>query len=253
MLRCAEGRAALRAAGEQRYQIFVSTAHGMALLELGDPAGAEADMRETLAQAERLNEPFPLGFIKVVLAGLLAGAAPQGRLDEPSRLARDITGAKTGLLMGMARGALAEIKRRQGDLAGADEEACAACELVRPAPSTAWRAIAQRSRILLEQGRTEEALAIAEEGVQELERRDLAGQGEIALRLALVEALAATGKAEAARAALEKTLAQVRRRLADIPEAAARERYLTQVPTNARLRELAQQWLGLDVQAWVAA
>src|SRR5687767_2529779 len=101
--------------------------------------------------------------------------------------------------------------------------------------------------MLLEQGRADESLAVAQDGVQELERLDLAGIGEIALRLSLAEALHATGMTDEARAALSKTVERLRPRLEDIPEAAARARYLANVPANARLVALAKAWLGLDV------
>jgi hypothetical protein len=45
---------------------------------------------------------------------------------------------------------------------------------------------------------------------------------------------------------LRLTLPQLRRRVENIPDAAARARYLTQVPANARLLALARQWLGAE-------
>jgi len=211
---------------------------------LGDQAGAEAILRETLAQAERLSDAFPLALARSYLARLLAGSAPLERLDEPARLARDIIAAKNMSVINWAYGVLAKINWRQGDLAGAEAEARAACEAARPFPPHLWELTALRMRILLDLGRTTEAVAIGEEAVQHLERLGLAGYGELALRLAVAEARHAAGQTDAAHAMLADTIPRLKKRMDDIPEAAARERYVTNVPTNARLLALAKEWLG---------
>ena len=92
-----------------------------------------------------------------------------------------------------------------------------------------------------------EALEVSEEGVRELERLGLEGHGEVGLRLARAEARWATGQEEAARDALLKTLEQLRLRVDDIPDAAARVRYLTVIPANVRLLTRAKEWLGDEV------
>src|SRR5262249_16383552 len=137
--------------------------------ELGDLTGAEADLRETFAEAERLGEAVPLTYARTYLARFLAQAAPISRLDEPERLAHDAIKGNTATLMGVIYATLAEIRRRRGDLVAAEREARTACEAVRPFPAYAWWIIAFHASILLEQGRAEEALAITEAGVQELE------------------------------------------------------------------------------------
>jgi hypothetical protein len=52
------------------------------------------------------------------------------------------------------------------------------------------------------------------------------------------------GRTDAARAALADMIPRLKKRLDDIPEAAARERYLANVPVNARVVALAKAWLG---------
>jgi hypothetical protein len=148
--------------------------------------------------------------------------------------------------MGFAHGALAEIRRRRGNLIEAEGEARTAREATRPFPSFAWEVTALHASILLEQGRAEEALSVAEACVRELERLGLQGNGEIDLRLSRVEALSAAGETDAAHAALAEILPRLKKRLDDIPEPAARERYLTNVPANARVVALAGAWLGHD-------
>jgi hypothetical protein len=246
MLSSAEGKQLLGTAGEQRAYYFVSIYHGKALHELGDRAAAEAELRNNLA-AERLKEPLLVAYAKTFLARLLAGSAPTAELDEPAQLARDVLAANNPSLLGVAHGALAEIMRRRGDLPGAEAAARAACEAARPFAPYAWELIALWMQILIEQGRAAEALPIGDDAVRELERLGLAGNGELALRLAVAEAHHAVRDTAAAAAALAVALERLWLRVNDIPEGAARERYLTQVPVNARLIALGRAWL--DEQA----
>lgn len=248
LMRCnAEARDALRAAGEQRTQLILGSAYGKALLDLGDAPAAEADLRDTLARAERLNETLPLAFARAYLADLLAKTAPVAELAEPTRLAAEVLATNNLRLARAARSVLAEVKRRRGDLAGAEVEARAAREAVTPQPAYSWEPIACLSRIVLGQGRAEEARALAEDGVKELERLGLAGRGELELRVALASALAALGRTDEARSAVAAALPRLKMRLDDIPAGAARERYLTHVPASARLVALATEWLGESV------
>src|SRR5262249_33849125 len=132
------------------------------------------------------------------------------------------------------------------DLTLAEREARTACEAARPFPTFAGEVTALHAHILLEHGRVEEALAVAEAGVRELERLGLAGHGGSHLRPSWTEALHAPGRVEAARTALADTLPRLKKRLDDIPEPAARERYLANVPANARVVALARAWLGAE-------
>jgi len=68
-----------------------------------------------------------------------------------------------------------------------------------------------------------------------------------ALRLALVEACLAQGDEAQGETALRQALECVRLRASDIPDTVARERFLSQVPENARVRVLARQRWGTDV------
>jgi hypothetical protein len=109
---------------------------------------------------------------------------------------------------------------------------------------TRLSALAIKSAALLALGRAGEAKEVAALGVQIAD--ELGGAHEIKARLALVEALHSLGEADAAHAALEKALERLRLRVDDIPDAAARERYLTRVPANARLVALVRERLGLE-------
>jgi hypothetical protein len=244
MTRMRRARDMFQAVGEQRFQQGTRALLGKALHELGDPTGAEAELRDSLAQADRIGAGVSQVYVRMYLARLLAQTAPLDRLDEPEALAREVIAAKNTSLAGPAHGVLAEIRRRRGDLVDAEREARAGCEAARAFPSYACRAIALHARILIERGRAEEALAAAEAGVEELERLGFEGNGEIDLRLSLAEALHAVGRVEAARAALADAIPHLKKRLEDIPEPAARARYLTSVRANARMVALAEAWLG---------
>jgi hypothetical protein len=244
MLSAASGIRLFGTAGEPRGHMMFRTYYGMALHELGDRATAEAELRNSLAAAARMNEPFFVAFAKTYLARLLADAAPTAELDEPAQLARDAIAAKTPLRLGVAHGVLADIRRRRGDLPGAEAEARVACEAARPFPPFSWELIALRMQILIEQGRAAEALPIGDNAVRELERLDLAGYGELALRLAVAEVHHAVGDPAAAAAALALALERLWIRVRGIPEGLPRERYLTKVPVNAQLIALGRAWLG---------
>jgi len=247
MMSSADGRDALRVVGDQRYQSIASSLHAKALHDLGDRDGALAELRAAFGLAEQLSELIGLVSLKTELTRLLARAETQGEMDEAEQFAKDVIASGTLSLVGTGYGALAELKRRRGDLPGAEAETRAACEAMRPFPSLSWDLYAQRMRILIELGRAAEARSIGEEAVQLLERLGLAGCGELDLRLALAEARHGAGQVDAARAGIADTIPRLKKRLDDIPEAAARERYLTEDPPCARLVLLAKEWLGLDV------
>jgi tetratricopeptide (TPR) repeat protein len=230
--------------GLWRHRCIAGAYQGKALLELGDEAGAEAVLRENLAVAERRGETMPLTYARLYLARLLAQVSPLERLDEPEQLARAVIAGQNASLLGPAHGVLAVLSLRRGALAHAEAEARLACEWVRPFPAYSWDLLALRVHILLELGRREEALDTGEAALRELERLGLAGYGELNLRLAVVEAREARGQAEAARELLRSTLPRLRLRVEDVPDAPARVRYLTRVPTQARLLALAREWLG---------
>jgi hypothetical protein len=85
---------------------------------------------------------------------------------------------------------------------------------------------------------------VAALGVQEMERMGSQGVYAVSMCLALAEACFVEGDDGAGEAALRKALQCVRDRAADIPDPTMRERFLRQVPENARALELARQRWG---------
>ncbi|MFL5358394.1 hypothetical protein [Archangium sp.] len=100
------------------------------------------------------------------------------------------------------------------------------------------------SATLRAQGRHAEARREAELAVEQLKQMGNAGVYAVATHLALAEACFAEGDAGAGEAALREALQCVRDRASDIPDPAARERFLTHVPDNARTLALARERWG---------
>lgn len=227
-----------------RQRCIIGGHRGKALTDLGDYASAETALRENLAVAERQGDAMSLTYARLYLARLLSRVAAPDQLGEPEQLARAVIAAKNTSLLGHAHAVLAEIARRRGELEAAEAEARTACEQVQPFPAYSWDILALRLRILLALGRVTEALGTGEEALQRFEHIGMSGYGEVELRLAVVEAREAAGQPEASRELLQATLPRLLLRVEDIPGAAERTRYLTQVPAHARLLELARERLG---------
>ncbi|MDY7231678.1 serine/threonine-protein kinase PknK [Hyalangium rubrum] len=227
-----------------RQRCIVGGYQGKALTDLGDYTGAEAVLRENLAVAERRGEAMSLTYARLFLARLLCRVAAPAQLEESEQLTRAVIAANNMSLLGPAHGVLAELALHRGDLEVAEAEARTACELLRPFPTSSWEFHALHVQTLLALGRSREALEVAEAALQLFERIGMAGFGEIDLRLAVAEAREATGQPQSAREMLRTTLSRLRPRVEDLPDAATRARYLTQVPNHARLLALARDWLG---------
>jgi len=234
----------LAKAGRWMDRCIMATFYGKTLTDLGDHASAASVLRENLALSERRRDAPWLPYARVYLARVLSRIAPLDRLSEPEHLARAVIAVDNPLMVGLAHGVLAQLAVRRGDLATAEVEARMACERVRPFPIYSWDITALHVQILLTLGRAQEALETGEAALERLSRLGVSGFGEIDLRLAVAEALSATGRTKEGHALLRETLPLLRRRVDDIPDAEARARYLTEVPTHARLLSVAKEWLG---------
>jgi len=231
-------------AGRWSDRCISATFFGKALTDLGDHVGSASVLRDNLALAERRRDALSVSFARSYLARLLARITPLDRLAEPERLARAVIAMDNPIAVGLAHGVLAQLAVRRGDLATAEVEILMACERVQPFPTYSWDITALHVQIMLSLGRAQEALDAGEQALERLSALRVSGYGEIDLRLAVAEALDATGRAEDGRTLLRETLPRLRRRVDDIPSAEARARYLTLVPTHARLLSVAREWLG---------
>jgi hypothetical protein len=143
---------------------------------------------------------------------------------------------------GRGRWALAEVLRRDGDLAGADRELEVALDIAVPLEQPGVRATL--SAVRLAQGRAAEALAAAEDAMARIAAMGGCGLFRGAfVRLAHAEALHATGAHDAARDAIAHARAYLLEVAARIADPGYRASFLEQVPENARTLALASAWL----------
>jgi ATP/maltotriose-dependent transcriptional regulator MalT len=99
-------------------------------------------------------------------------------------------------------------------------------------------AAALLGRVLLAQGKPEEARAVVEAERATLESRGGACFADIKLHLVAAEVRHALGEPAAARQALDQAARLIDERAARIPDPAVRERYLNRVRDHVRVREL---------------
>jgi hypothetical protein len=147
---------------------------------------------------------------------------------------------------GRGHWALAEVLRREGELANADAEIQAALAILRMAsPLDIPGVLATLAALRLAQGRPTEALAAAEEGLAKCE--DMAACGLFRgafLRLVHARCLEAAGDHEAAKLAITRAQERLFVIAAKIGDPEYRQSFFEGVPENRQTLELARQWVG---------
>ncbi|PTL80692.1 serine/threonine-protein kinase PknK [Vitiosangium sp. GDMCC 1.1324] len=241
-----QGREDFSAVGSERNTNMMQITLGMTLAAMGDLSGSVKMAREALATALRTEQPLVAESARFLLNLVLAGSPNQADRQEAHASMFEWLDRESSLpfVPGMKHAILAQVMAASGALREAELHAHKACELLALIPVYVVFARTVLSAILLAQERATESLRVASLGVQELERMGSEGVYAVSMRLALAEACFAEGDARAGEEALRKALRCVRARASDIPEAAARERFLYQVPENARTLELARQRWG---------
>ncbi|APR79789.1 Adenylate cyclase [Minicystis rosea] len=231
--------AAFTAGGDARNALGRRVAVGFAEAELGLFAEAEATLRAALTAGERLGV-FNITVRAQNNLGHVLGRL--GRLDEARAVEeRAIEGCVAQgdpRLESASRLYLAEILWLAADRDGAEREARAALALSSTAPGARARALGLLGRILLDAGRAAEALAPAEDAARLLDALGRIDEGESSIRLALAEALAATGDAARAREAITLAATRVHARAATVSDPARRASFLA-IPENAETLRLA--------------
>jgi tetratricopeptide (TPR) repeat protein len=219
-------------------------------LFLGDAAAAERWGREVIAAGERLELRNLVSNGQYTLAMALA---MQGSLDEAIALEREAlafyVASGSRMMSATAYGYLATILLQSGDPIGAEHEALAAVASASGNPQLEAGANAVLAQTLLAQGRMEEALQPSRSAHRALDDLGSLEEREILVRLVYAEALAATGDTQSAR----RTLAAARERVLEfasrIPDVEMRERFLGAVPENARVLQLASEWIGTPIRS----
>jgi tetratricopeptide (TPR) repeat protein len=212
---------------------------GYALAELGAYERAEAALRETLLMAAHIDHPVAASVARQNLARVLLRL---GRVDEAIATARQAESDPSVLTAVRLRGAaltyLAEALAARGDDVEASRVVDRAVELLRDVPPSRPQVLAVRARLQLGRGDPAAALDDARLAMRGVEDGDI-DEGEMAVRLVLVEALVATGRLAAAAEALAEAMRRLEERAARIRDESLRASFLEAVPEHARLRALA--------------
>jgi hypothetical protein len=234
--------------GLERNKVPSQSLEGRALAALGDWSGAAEVLHGILSIALRLEKPYFIAYVKVSMALALAWSPEKPQQEEARTLALDSvkSGAPDSLFLGVMYTALAKVAQAWDEPQEAEEQARKACELLTFVPTFRLPARIVLSESLRAQGRTAEAREVAGQGVQDVEQMGGGGFGVVQGYLALAEACLAHGETEAGETALRQALRCVRTRSEDIPSTELRERFLSRVPENARLRALARSRWGED-------
>ncbi len=243
---CLEGLSAALAAFEGAEDRRNATATrgnlGFMLAELGAFDGAEEALRAALITADRMGLHDVSSVAGYNLGRVLSC---RGQLVEARRMLRlsidTFQRQQAPRTEGIARTYLAEVELRAGDPAAAEREARAAAAVLLAIPSSHTVAVAILARALLDQERTDEALAAACSAHAQLLALGSLEEGEARVRLTYAEALGAAGRAADAAAALAEAHDRLLARASRITDATWRRRFLTNVPENARTLALASE------------
>jgi tetratricopeptide (TPR) repeat protein len=236
--------AALEQAQDKRQAAGARAGVGQVLVELGEARAAEEVLARALADSEAMALHDTAGHALAYLAG---ARLRLGKLDEArAAAARAIEigrGQQNRRLEGLARVQLSLALLSAGDLQRAGDEARSATTLLDIAPPARALACAAAARVLLVTSNAQEAVAWARMGHSVLDA--MGGsleEGEISVRLALVESLEASGAPALARGALVATCARVNARADGAPDPMRKQAFLTTVAENVRALSLHSAW-----------
>jgi tetratricopeptide (TPR) repeat protein len=231
------------AAGERGGACTARANAGFAWLTLGMNDEAEKALRRALADGLVLDMRIAAAAARHNLGLVLARRGATEEAIQEETMALEVFRARGDQRMaGACRVYLSIILQRAGELERAEAEARQAAADFEGYPPSRPHALAQLARVLLERGRAEEALTHAESAMSML-RAGPVDDGESTVRLMFAEALRATGREAEGALALREAHERLRARAALISDASLRERFLSDVPENARTIALARQLL----------
>ncbi len=115
-------------------------------------------------------------------------------------------------------------------------------ELVDASPGNQAHGLSVVARVCLARGEVVRALEAATAASALLESLGAIGEGESMVRLAHAESLEASGDHASAVRAIERARDALRGHAERIGDAAWRTSFLTRIPENARILELAERW-----------
>jgi eukaryotic-like serine/threonine-protein kinase len=248
-----EGVRAFERAGDVRNVCFQRGRIGYALLEVGEHDGAETELSDVVTRCDRMG----LGNVAATARhnlGLVL--ARKGRTDEARTVetaaAEAFRSSGNRRMEGASLEYLALIELAAEDLPAAENAARGALAVAAawpPLPLNHAESLAILSRTLLAQGRFDEALRAASDGLDELRRLGGIDDGEAIIRLTYAEALWATGDREGAREAILAARQRLEERARRISDLALRESFLERVPENAATLRLARDYSSVSPSA----
>jgi hypothetical protein len=228
--------------GSDRNQMVPRTLLGEVLAALGDVPRAVEVMKEGLSGSSD-GAGQAGSYLRIYLALVLSISSEPAHWEEARRIALHIREVErmNPMHLSLVPLVLSRVALAQGSPAEAEASAREACEVLSALTYYQITARTCLSAALLAQGRSLEARAEAEHGVRLLERIVGIGAESVSVWLALAEACQAQGDGAATEGALRQALRRLRLQAEDLPEGAVRERFLRQVPWNARVLHMAEQ------------
>ena len=228
------------AAGDLRNACLQRVSVGYAFNEIGAYAEAERALRGAITVAERMGLDNAVGTARAQLGRTLGRLGRLGEAREVLGLAIEALSAQKNVrLAAVARRYLAWVHAAQGDVEAAEREARGAVEALAGATAMLGDALAMLSEAQRARGSVAEARETAERAMAALEAAGKTAIGEAAIRLAHVQALAASGDEGAARAALGVAKERVAARAKTIFDPELRRAFVEDVAENAATGKLA--------------
>jgi eukaryotic-like serine/threonine-protein kinase len=224
---------------------YGSNVLGNALVCLGRWKDGEQHVRHSVSLASRLNDVMMMALARSTFVRVLANHPDAAVQDEVFRIGTEQLGRPrlSPIHTSMVLGGMVRLLIRRGNFVEAERMAREMLALLAVLPSLRLPAYALLAWALLPQGHVKEARSIAEEGAQLTSFIGGYSENSLDVKLALAEARHADQDLEGAHGALRETVAEIDLRASKITELDFRESFLTQVPLNVRIRELAASWL----------
>ncbi len=234
-----EAAAKFEDAGDVRGACAQSANIGWTALEVGEADKAERALRHGIERAAALGLSHVVSNASIHLGLALAR---RGEHAEAAALVTEAVGVfqagENHRMEAMARRAMADVLLGVGELGRAEGFALRATQLARSMPPILAYTLATLSDVLRGRGRLEEALAAAQDASRLLREQGHMVQGEARVRAALIEALASVGRDEESREALTAARTWLSARAERFEAGEKRDRFLREVPDNARLLAL---------------
>jgi tetratricopeptide (TPR) repeat protein len=229
-------------AGDERSACNARVSVAFALVELGRYDEAEGMLRRALDDAERMGLSTIATRARQNLGPVLQ---QRGQLDEARALVQQAIDEsieqQNVRFEAWTRIYLARIEHQAGRLVEAEREARTAAEQMRVTPPARAGALAALAQVYLARKRTEDALRAAREAMEILERFGGIEEFEPLVRIALAEALDASGE----RAAAARVIAAAKQRIEALAaklDGDSRNSFLANVVDNQTILKLAARW-----------